>query len=44
MREEKYYGVFDYGDRLTPGVELKIEHTVVESIPLWKVMIKTLWI
>ena len=31
MREEKYYGVFDYGDRLTPGVELKIEHTVVEG-------------
>ena len=31
MREEKYYGVFDYGDRLEPGVELKIEHTVVEG-------------
>ena len=31
MREEKYYGVFDYGDQLEPGVELKIEHTVVEG-------------
>ena len=31
MRKEKYYGVFDYGDRLTPGAELKIEHTVVEG-------------
>lgn len=31
MRKEKYYGVFDYGDRLEPGVELKIEHTVVEG-------------
>ena len=31
MREEKYYGVFDYGDQLTPGVGLKIEHTVVEG-------------
>ena len=31
MREEKYYGVFDYGDRLEPGVGLEIEHTVVEG-------------
>ena len=31
MRKEKYYGVFDYGDRLEPGIELKIEHTVVEG-------------
>ena len=31
MRKEKYYGVFDYGDQLEPGVELKIEHTVVEG-------------
>ena len=31
MRKGKYYGVFDYGDRLEPGVELKIEHTVVEG-------------
>ena len=31
MRKEKYYGVFDYGDRLEPGEELKIEHTVVEG-------------
>ena len=31
MRNEKYYGVFDYGDELTPGSELKIEHTVVQD-------------
>ena len=36
LRKEKYYGVFDYGvfdygDQLEPGVELKIEHTVVEG-------------
>lgn len=31
MRDEKYYGVFDYGDELKPGVGLKIEHTVVQD-------------
>ena len=31
MRKEKYYGVFDYDDELTPGVELKIGHTVVQD-------------
>lgn len=31
MRDEKYYGVFDYGDELNPGTELKIEHTVVQD-------------
>ena len=31
MRNEKYYGVFDYGDELKPGSELKIEHTVVQD-------------
>ena len=31
MREEKYYGVFDYGDALYPGAELKIEHSVVDG-------------
>lgn len=31
LRKEKYYGVFDYDDELTPGVELKIGHTVVQD-------------
>ena len=31
MRNEKYYGVFDYGDELKPGSELEIEHTVVQD-------------
>ena len=51
MRNEKYYGVFDYGDELTPGSELKIEHTVVQdyydnqSIPLYRTImtIKLIW-
>ena len=41
MRNEKYYGVFDYGDELTPGSELKIE----QSIPLYRTImtIKLIW-
>ena len=31
LRDEKYYGVFDYDDELTPGSELKIGHTVVQD-------------
>ena len=31
LRDEKYYGVFDYDDELTPGSELKIGHTVVHD-------------
>ena len=30
LRKEKYYGVFDYDDELTPGVELKIGHIVIK--------------
>ena len=28
MRKEDFYDVFEYGDRLEPGVELKIEHSI----------------
>lgn len=28
MRQEDFYGVFDYGDNLQPGAELKIEHSI----------------
>lgn len=29
MRQEDFYGVFDYGDNLQPGAELKIEHSIM---------------
>lgn len=31
MREEDFYGVFDYADNLKPGVELKLEHSIIQN-------------
>lgn len=31
MREEDFYGVFDYADNLQPGVELKLEHSITTN-------------
>lgn len=29
MRKEDFYDVFEYGDRIRTGVELKIEHSTI---------------
>ena len=40
MRKEDFYDVFEYGDRLEPGVELKIRENAPwgvskRDMPLW---------